>query len=301
MLKRIIVLYAQDALAEDGGARAGEAAVTPALDELSRRGTSGVLVLRGSRQAGGGFPTALEQVRQVLGNESGDGDSAAFSLAAAYKGAECHLLSNCESTRSGLGPAFSRVDALASGSGSGSGSGSPEDLVQELESKLASALSPSDGEGEGQRQQPDMIFVHLLLGSRGGMRLGTLDAAAKMVADKFVDPAVTLVVLAGGRPGVDLTAGGGGQGSPRLVVGSRSVPIPRQSFEFSGGKLVEDWCNEGHLLCVHFSPRNNVRVDLCRSFSLSEAREKGGNGATLATHFMKGCMYSLLKAPKYGS
>ena len=62
-----------------------------------------------------------------------------------------------------------------------------------------------------------------------------------------------------------------------------------------------DVCDSGLALSVVYSPVNHVRRDDVGSFSAFEARRSGGSGSILALHLLKGAMFSISRAPKYGS
>ena len=103
MLKRCIVLYAQDALASHSDVKIASSCEDPqpsresnceALRSVSKAGASGLLVWRKS-QTNKAYPSELEQVGQILGqHEWHEGREWCSSLEKDFNRAKCCLLSN---------------------------------------------------------------------------------------------------------------------------------------------------------------------------------------------------------------
>jgi len=312
LLKRCIVLYAQDVLSQLQQVKAleSEKGKYETLHQLSREGASGFLVWRKS-QSTKDFPSDVEQVGQILGREQ---RGSSFSdppvaLASEFKGAKCCLLSNSDAVFTAFAEGtFDRAEAFG---GRNSSSSHLEDaFAPALEGPVRAALE----------EDFDFIFIHTSLHHHQQQEqenrdsLQALDDGARLLVDKFVDERTMLVLLLGDGQrrtpladhGIDLnkndkknatpkaTSGGGGGGYPLPYT-------PKQSYQFTGGEMIEDWCEEGLLLSVHFSPVNHIRKDLAQRLSVTQALTVGGNGAILAIHFLKSVMYNIQKAPKYGS
>ena len=283
------------------------------------------------------FPSDVEQVGQILGREllpeSSTRTSAGLpppcpaALEKEFKQAKCCLLSSSAAVVEAFGSGtFTRTETLDTSSGektetteTTSEECSAFNLANTLERPVKAAIE----------EDFDLIFIHTTA-TAGSDPLAALDEAAKVLLDKCVDDTTMLVLLLGeGQSQRSPPAGqlvqsqatkdqkkndenascgdekeeecsstSGAQGN---VVGNVLPYTPKQSYQFTDGEMIEDWCDKGLVLSVHYSPLNHVRKDLTQRLSFSEAFRRGGNGVTLAIHFLKSVMYNLLKAPKYGS
>ena len=228
MLKRCIVLYAQDAFcrgaptpttstrttssplstaaAGAAGGAGGAGGATEdrkyeALHALSKRGSSGLLVWRktksrestSSAKDGAAlesleYPNELNQLAQILG-----GEHRTDSLAEEFKQAKCLLLSNSTSAREAFAGAFAAsaaFDASADDDGGRRGGGGGGGALVETLDKLV------------EEQEPDLIFIHLKLAGLVEKESETnpiqvLDGAVKLIVDKFVDDLTMFVLLVG--------------------------------------------------------------------------------------------------------
>ncbi|QDZ24958.1 hypothetical protein A3770_15p74760 [Chloropicon primus] len=207
-------------------------------------------------------PGEVEQLAQVLGcSTSAQLDG--FELRREYQGAKCRLITSSEAAHAALGSAFDRSELI------------------DATSATASRVRRGAGGGK-QRVLNDL--VHLIL-------------------KNHVDDSTLLVVLAGDDGETRIENGFGRARGDEDDAGKEGLPrfLPRQSFQYSGGELIDDLCDKARVLCVHYSPVNHVRRDAVETFSASEALSRGGNGVTLATHLLKGIMFSVSRAPKYGA
>ena len=314
MLKRCIVLYAQDALAFHSDVKVASSCEDPqpsresnceALRSVSKAGASGLLVWRKS-QTNKAYPSELEQVGQILGqHEWHEGREWYSSLEKDFNRAKCCLLSNSDATLQTFKQAFSRTESWVHGV---QGAASPASQIQ---TSLGNAIE----------EDFDLIFIHalfrnLLKEAEAGQSnqpkdpLVALDDVVKMLVEQYVDETTMLVLLLGDGQsqqdhGIVLENRGrevNGQGALNNASACARLPyLPKQSYQFSNGELIEDWCDTGFVLSIHYSPVNHIRKDLVEQPSITEAYRKGGNGISLASHFLKSVMYNLLKAPKYGA
>ena len=197
MLRRCIVVFAQDALGERDAAakdRDRDPQRYGALDTIAEGGTSGLLAWRRSRAEGAPFPSEREQIAQVLGiwedaRREGS-DDPTTTLREEYKGAECHLLTNSRDARDAFASAFAKSEVYGSASPNGSPSTSA-DLLSALDDSL--------------RDEADLVFVHLLLASSSEEEngngpssdpLGALNRVVRRILDAHADDSTLLVVIA---------------------------------------------------------------------------------------------------------
>jgi len=170
----------------------------------------------------------------------------------------------------------------------------------------------------------DLTFVHLILGLAKEQLRSSSDILDDLVAcilralrrEHGDAPKMFVLLLGHGTCRVDY----GPLLSARLRRGcDPPVPyIPKQSFEFTEGKAVDDWLEDDCVLAIHSDVETTpagcgsdngtgrpvarlVRRDALETCSMAGAMAKGGNGVILATQFLKGLMYNLQKAPKYGA
>ena len=267
----------------------------PSLDEIADGGTNGVLLWCHPKQSSNGelspgprAPSELERVAQVLGKwERGaikvTGERVA--LRDEYKGCPSHLVTTSEEVSKVFREIFDDTEVLPLPSGS-----------DNAEEAWAGAVGASVSQAFG--SDADFVLVHLGAASGAG-GCDVLDLAVRELRRTCVDERTLLVVLAGdgegARGGVGARDGAGSSSTAEFPFFS-----PRQSCEFHAGKAA-DVCDSGLALSVVYSPVNHVRRDDVGSFSAFEARRSGGSGAILALHLLKGAMFSISRAPKYGS
>ncbi|UPR04167.1 hypothetical protein HOP50_15g75010 [Chloropicon primus] len=281
MLKRCIAVFVPDGL--DSGDQGGY----EALDRVSGRGCSGLLAWRRGESLS--VPGEVEQLAQVLGcSTSAQLDG--FELRREYQGAKCRLITSSEAAHAALGSAFDRSELIDATSATSSSRAWCEAVDRSLTESL------SDG--------PDFVLAHLVFGgAQGGGKQRVLNDLVHLILKNHVDDSTLLVVLAGDDGETRIENGFGRARGDEDDAGKEGLPrfLPRQSFQYSGGELIDDLCDKARVLCVHYSPVNHVRRDAVETFSASEALSRGGNGVTLATHLLKGIMFSVSRAPKYGA